>query len=90
MSRRPSKHTRPARPLLLAENSYSDKQDGRWITRAIAAGRSVKDYICPGCNQRIRSGEAHIVVWPYEPPLGAVSAVEFRRHWHSNCWLRRR
>ncbi|MDR0435667.1 MAG: hypothetical protein LBH11_02700 [Propionibacteriaceae bacterium] len=90
MSRRTSKHVRPARPLLLAENSFADKADGRWVTRANHEGQSVKEYVCPGCNQRIRVGEAHLVVWPHEPPLGATSAVDFRKHWHTNCWRRRR
>ncbi|MDR1355505.1 MAG: hypothetical protein LBJ43_04540 [Propionibacteriaceae bacterium] len=90
MNHRPSKHLRPPRALLLAENSYTDKVDGRWVTRPSYAGRSVKEYHCPGCNQRIQIGETHVVVWPHVPPIGAVSALEFRKHWHTTCWGRRR
>jgi len=32
--------------------------------RAIAAARATKVYRCPGCDHEIRSGTAHLVVWP--------------------------
>jgi hypothetical protein len=40
-----------------------------------------KEYICPGCNQEIRSGVAHIVIVP-------LNATDLRRHWHSPCYER--
>jgi hypothetical protein len=49
-------------------------------------GEKGRTYRCPGCQQEIRPGVAHLVVMEYED-------VEFRRHWHTPCWhseLRRR
>lgn len=91
MARRPSKHTRPARPLSLGLSQTSaQKSDGRYVTRPVTADRATKVYTCPGCQQAIHRGIAHIVVWPAEPPLGAQSGSEVRRHWHNGCWNRRR
>ena len=90
MTRSSSKHTRPARPLNIDWAGTSDKVDGRWITRTIAVGASAKAYVCPGCNQAIAAGQAHLVVWPEQPPVGSSSGVEHRRHWHTACWQRRR
>jgi len=90
MTHRTSKYTRLARPLILDWAGTSDKADGRWITRTVAAGTSVKKYLCPGCNQMLAPGVAHLVVWPEEPPVGSSSGVEHRRHWHTTCWQRRR
>jgi hypothetical protein len=53
--------------------------------RPIAAARAVKIYRCPGCDHQIRSGTAHVVVWPAESP----GAMEDRRHWHTPCWAKR-
>ena len=36
--------------------------------RPVAAARAVKTYRCPGCDHEIRSGTAHVVVWPAESP----------------------
>ena len=32
--------------------------------RPVAGARAVKTYRCPGCDHEIRSGTAHVVVWP--------------------------
>jgi hypothetical protein len=53
--------------------------------RPIAAARAVKIYRCPGCDHQIRSGTAHVVVWPTESP----GAMDDRRHWHTPCWAKR-
>lgn len=75
--RRPSKHTRPARPLRLASYPTSAvKRDGRWVVRRIRAGRSTKDYRCPECDGIVSAGTAHVVAWPHTPPIGS-------------CWERR-
>jgi hypothetical protein len=37
-----------------------------------------KPYRCPGCEQDIRAGEAHVVVVPR-------GAADLRRHWHRRC-----
>src|ERR1700761_278685 len=52
----------------------------------VAAARAVKTYRCPGCDHEIRSGAAHLVVWPTDSPHGGV---EDRRHWHTPCWTNR-
>ena len=53
--------------------------------RPIAGSRAVKIYRCPGCDHQIRSGTAHVVVWPIESP----GAMDDRRHWHTPCWAKR-
>ncbi|WP_232547751.1 hypothetical protein [Propioniciclava soli] len=90
MARRPSKHLRPARPLSAAGFARTEsRRDGRWQVQSLPADRSVKPYVCPGCSHAIAPGQAHVVVWPVEPPLGQTSAVDSRRHWHGACWARR-
>jgi hypothetical protein len=42
-----------------------------------------KQYLCPGCQQDILPGIAHLVVVPLEAP-------DLRRHWHRPCWQKRR
>ena len=90
MARRPSKHTRPARPLGSGHNGAVLKTDGRWIVRNVAGATTTKQYRCPGCNQILAPGTPHVVVWPDVPSLLSESGVEERRHWHSVCWQRRR
>ncbi|MFC6317733.1 hypothetical protein [Corynebacterium gerontici] len=53
--------------------------------RHMGASAAQKYYICPGCNQNIPPGTAHIVAWPKEIGRG----TEDRRHWHRGCWDRR-
>ncbi|PIF03002.1 MAG: hypothetical protein CR979_00465 [Propionibacterium sp.] len=90
MGRRSNKYSRKTRPLSLGLSQTSDhKQDGSWITRPISGERATKEYICPGCNQVIRKGVSHIVVWPATPPLGSNSGLDHRRHWHNSCWKRK-
>ena len=60
--------------------------DGReYEVRSVAAARAVKTYRCPGCDHEIRSGTAHVVVWPADSP----DAMDDRRHWHTPCWANR-
>ncbi|HEY9294440.1 MAG TPA: hypothetical protein VIP98_24420 [Microlunatus sp.] len=87
--RRPSKHLRQARPLSSSHASAVIKSDGRWIVRSVSGASATKDYRCPGCDQLIRPGTPHVVVWPADPGLGAGSGLEQRRHWHTACWSRR-
>jgi len=58
--------------------------DGDWIVRQVPGAAATKLYRCPGCDQELRPGTAHVVVWPAE----SADAAE-RRHWHSVCWQRR-
>lgn len=55
--------------------------DGDWVVRAVPGGAAVKAYRCPGCDQEIRPGVAHLVAWPAYTPGPAE-----RRHWHNPCW----
>lgn len=90
MARRPSKHLRPPRPLVAGGFARAErKRDGEWLVQAMAADRSGKEYICPGCRRTIPPGTPHVVTWPRTPPVGLSTGVEARRHWHTSCWGRR-
>ncbi|MDR1712049.1 MAG: hypothetical protein LBR58_09405 [Propionibacteriaceae bacterium] len=89
MARRPSKHLRAPRPILDSFAATQVKADGRWLVNNMSADRAVKPYICPGCQQTIPRGQAHLVAWPVEPSIGSTSPVAERRHWHTACWNRR-
>jgi len=58
--------------------------DGDWIVRRVPGAAATKTYRCPGCNQELRPGTAHVVVWPAD-----AAGAEGRRHWHNACWQRR-
>jgi hypothetical protein len=58
--------------------------DGDWIVRQVPGGAATKEYRCPGCDQELRPGTAHLVVWPAD-----ATGAEGRRHWHNACWQRR-
>ncbi|WP_071568657.1 hypothetical protein [Corynebacterium sp. NML140438] len=53
--------------------------------RQIGSSAARKFYVCPGCNQNIPPGVAHVVAWPKEVGRGA----DDRRHWHKHCWSKR-
>jgi hypothetical protein len=59
--------------------------DGDWLVRSVPGSAAVKDYRCPGCDQLIRAGTAHLVTWP----AGECGSVADRRHWHAACWQAR-
>ncbi len=87
MARRASKHLRPPRPLDTSRHvSRQATSSGSFLVREVPKDRALKQYICPGCNNQIPVGMAHLVAWPEEPGLGFDSGVEQRRHWHSHCW----
>ncbi|WP_051084462.1 hypothetical protein [Salinispora tropica] len=65
--------------------SVQQWRDGDWQVRLISGGASVKTYRCPGCDQEIRPGVAHVVVWPAQ----GWGDLTDRRHWHSGCWRAR-
>jgi hypothetical protein len=58
--------------------------DGDWLVRRVPGGAAAKVYRCPGCDQEIPVGTAHVVVWPDDS-----RGLEARRHWHATCWQRR-
>ena len=85
--RRPSKHTRAPRPLDRARHSRREhKASGVFLVRDVPGERATKTYRCPGCDNVISPGSAHIVAWPEEPDLFSSSGLELRRHWHKHCW----
>jgi hypothetical protein len=55
--------------------------DGDWLVRTVTGAAATKTYRCPGCDQEIGLGVAHLVVWPDD-----VGGAENRRHWHTACW----
>ena len=52
--------------------------------RQVGAARATKAYRCPGCDQLVPAGTAHVVAWPDRP-----GGEDERRHWHSGCWAGR-
>jgi len=60
-------------------------RDGEWLVRTIPGDASVKTYRCPGCDQEIPPGIAHVVAWPAD---GRGDTGD-RRHWHTSCWRSR-
>jgi hypothetical protein len=59
--------------------------DGEWAVRLIPGGSSPKAYRCPGCDQEIQPGVAHLVAWPAD----GRGDLSDRRHWHTGCWRAR-
>jgi hypothetical protein len=49
-----------------------------------AASSAARPYRCPGCDQLLAAGVAHLVAWPAED----LEATD-RRHWHTACWQAR-
>ncbi|MDP8956672.1 MAG: hypothetical protein M3N24_06920 [Actinomycetota bacterium] len=83
-SRRERAAIRPTSPTLPGAAPLWAKAEG--FTVQSVTGAFHKTYRCPGCQQEIRPGTAHLVVV-------ADSDIEGRRHWHMQCWrqeLRRR
>jgi hypothetical protein len=58
---------------------------GDWMVRSIAGSAATKTYRCPGCQQEVRPGVAHVVAWPIDD--GGDESD--RRHWHTGCWQAR-
>ncbi|TDE15171.1 ATP/GTP-binding protein [Actinomadura sp. 6K520] len=58
--------------------------DGEWVVRAVSGAGAVKPYRCPGCDQEIPPGVAHVVAWRADDRDGRD-----RRHWHRPCWQAR-
>ncbi len=56
-----------------------------WTVRRVSGARATRPYRCPGCQQEVAPGTAHVVAWPAE----GVGGLGDRRHWHTGCWDRR-
>ena len=70
---------------LIAFKHTESKRDGLWNVQPLSASNATKVYRCPGCQQTIPPGVAHIVAWPAD---GRGDLTD-RRHWHSGCWKAR-
>jgi hypothetical protein len=67
--------------------------DGDWLVRPVPGSAGAKTYRCPGCQQPIPPGVAHLVTWPADGGSTGTAGIDERRHWHTACWparLRRR
>lgn len=60
-----------------------------WVVSPVTGSRAAKPYRCPGCDQEIPPAVPHVVVWPFDGPVGLVAGVAERRHWHTPCWSAR-
>lgn len=59
--------------------------DGEWVVQQVRG--SDREYRCPGCDQLVAAGTAHVVAWRSDALLG--DPVADRRHWHTACWQSR-
>lgn len=84
--RRASKWQREPDDRPMTGSSMGRREPGphgdMYNVRDIAGSRATKIYRCPGCDQSIAVGVAHVVVWPEDDFGGG----EDRRHWHRGCW----
>ena len=85
-SRAPRRRQEAAKPLMQTRRLEVGPDGYDYLVVQVAGARATKTYRCPGCDHEIRTGTAHVVVWPAD--LGD-SAVDDRRHWHSSCWANR-
>lgn len=78
MGRRNRRRNDEVRPL--SAGFGNRRREGDYTVANVSG--SGKQYVCPGCNQQIVAGVAHVVAWSdFEGPDG-------RRHWHTPCWRR--
>ena len=80
--RRDEEPQRPTAPTAQNVESY-DGED--WVVRRLSGSSASKTYRCPGCQQLVPAGVAHVVAWP----MDTVDGAELRRHWHTPCWAAR-
>lgn len=78
----------PHRPLNLRRATAHRLEPGpggyMYHVQTIPSG--TKSYRCPGCQQLIRPGTAHLVSWTEESMWGVEAGQAERRHWHTACW----
>jgi len=88
--RTPPRRQRPFSPPPALRRVEVGPDGHEYEVRVVPVARAVKTYRCPGCDHEIRSGSAHLVVWPLDSTLrGGPGQVEDRRHWHTPCWTHR-
>ncbi|GAB2652121.1 ATP/GTP-binding protein [Prescottella soli] len=71
--------------LAREESGPAGYEGERYMVRQVPGARATKTYRCPGCDQDVRPGVAHVVAWPSDP-----GGADDRRHWHTGCWSGRR
>lgn len=86
MSPRKNRRATGGKPAAPAGGTARVEQwpDGDWLVRRVAGAAARKEYRCPGCEQLISAGVAHVVAWPAD-----TGGVDDRRHWHAPCWAKR-
>lgn len=72
---------RPAGPV---ERTQSWRGSDYLVRSLTGRTGEAKVYRCPGCDQTVAAGVAHVVVWPADD-----AAASDRRHWHTPCWSAR-
>lgn len=94
MGRKNRRRPAPLRPLPRDGAAFYGTQEAEgpgwtngeiYLFRHMGAAAARKFYVCPGCNQNIPPGIAHIVAWPRD----YGGRADDRRHWHRGCWDRR-
>ncbi|OQR61456.1 hypothetical protein B6E66_24780 [Streptomyces maremycinicus] len=79
--RRSLARLRAERAEEVPEAASRESQGEAWHVRDVSgASAEGKRYRCPGCDQVIPSGVAHVVAWPRQ------DGPQDRRHWHKACW----
>ncbi|WP_225849899.1 ATP/GTP-binding protein [Streptomyces sp. HPF1205] len=68
------------RGLVPGGGAREEWQGEDWVVRPVAGSASTKHYRCPGCDQEIPPGVAHVVAWR------EYDGLDDRRHWHRACW----
>lgn len=80
----------PARQPAAGSPQVEQWAGGDWLVRPVSGAAATKVYRCPGCDQEIKVGVAHLVTWPADQVGVAPSAGPAeRRHWHRPCWAAR-
>ncbi|HWV25582.1 MAG TPA: hypothetical protein VNZ66_00030 [Aeromicrobium sp.] len=86
----PRRHSRRPEPEPRGFSRRIDRVETRsgrqWRVRELRSAE--KEYRCPGCQQSVRIGATHVLVWPVDRPLIGAEAIDERRHWHTACWSR--
>jgi hypothetical protein len=55
------------------------------VVRSVT-GSPDRTYRCPGCDQEIAPGVAHVVAWLDDGIPTGLAGPDNRRHWHTACW----
>ncbi len=90
MSRRRIKPRQPRGQEQAPLPPIEERGGEEFHVRKITGAASTKPYICPGCEQTIRPATPHVVVWPVIKALLSEAAIDERRHWHTQCWGRKK